>query len=388
VDPKDDPRTPAEEGAERAKTVFRQDSPPPNAAPVAADPAQDGPKLKGDNFSLTKPKPDAEDPQPVQPAGNPSQEVKTPAPSDEGPDHEAPETDDSAEDDDEGDDKDPKKSKNPFSKKTSRNGREAPMRPTLKALAEQQVMLDTNRKMIQTIANLAGVDLRPIVAEESRKIAAIRRVADAENPAQPVPAPASESASESSDSALGNTNDADVTSVGDVGQTDTAPTATVDVEAVGQVMADTDAQTKSVTAPVSGIELAENDSTTEGDVTGHGLDPENAFPINPEFAKGSKKVFASIHLARLRMQAGIVSPGENDLALGEKIASTMSDDAIKAEIQTLSQVVRRTAAAQPAPRPREARRAVPSIVGGAPQPGIQTQASLGSVDSDALMFLD
>lgn len=386
------------QNAAPSQAPTRQDSPPPNVAPVAPDGAQ-APQLKGDTFNLTKPTQDTEDDPlpaepdpavPVQPAKDPSQEVKTPPPSDkEDKTDKAPEKD--AEEDDE-DDK-PSKSKNPFSKKTSRNGREAPMRPTLRALAEQQIMLDANRKAIRAIAELAGVKLDPIFAEEKRKMASLRRMSDAENPAQPVPAPAAEGASETSDSALGNTSDADVTSVGDAGQTDTSPTATVDATAVGQTMADTDADTASVTAPNSGIELSENDSTTDGDVTGHGLDPENAFPINPEFAKGSsKRVFASIRLARLRQQAGIADPRENDLALGERIASTMSEAAINSEIQTLSQVVtnaqRNASVAQQAPRPREARRVTPSLGIPSQQPGLQSTASTGSVDNDALMFLD
>src|SRR5690606_1109782 len=103
------------------------------------------------------------------------------------------------------------------------------MRPTLKALAEQQIMLEADRKAIRAIARLAGIDVDPIYAEGQRRIAALnRRTADSENPAQPVTEPPAEPASESTDEALGELNEVDVETPGEVSTEGVAPDATID----------------------------------------------------------------------------------------------------------------------------------------------------------------
>lgn len=254
------------------------------------------------------------------------------------------------------------------------------MRPALKALAEQQIMLTANRQAIQAIATLAGVDVAPIYAQAERRIASLQRRADAENPAQPVPEPGSEAPSQSSSDALGDLNDADVTTAGEVTSEDGLAGTTVDVTAVGEVMADEAAGTADVTTPTSGIEVSENETQISGDVTARGFDAENAFPIEAQ-----KRVFASLRLARMRITAGIAQ-GE-DLVLGEEIAkSAMSNAAIDAEIATLSRV-RAASNRQPTPSApvRADRRSVPSL-------GVTASASTPIVGSDpdidgALLFI-
>lgn len=267
------------------------------------------------------------------------------------------------------------------------------MRPTLKALAEQQIMLDANKKAIQTIAQLAGVDVSGIYAVADRRIASMQRRADAENPAQPIPEPSAEAPSESSDEALGNLNDADVNSVGTVTTEDGLSGTTVDVTAVGEVMADEAAATADVTAPTSGAAMEDQDATLQGDVTARGLDAETAFPIESGFsaAAAQQRVFASLRLARLRIQAGIAQG--DDLQLGEHIAkSAMTDGEIRHEIGTLSAVARTasTTSRQPAPFTRETRRAVPSLGAAAshaaaPSNGTGAPASDPGIE-DAFLF--
>lgn len=350
------PTTPAEEGAEKAADdqeapldLKGQESPAPDPAPGRQVADEDVPELKGTVFELAKPEEEVQEPAQPDPAPAPPEQ-------DEGGDDSASEDDDDQEDDESSPPKKPKK-------QSTRRNRGESMRPTLKALAEQQIMLEANKKAISTIAALAGVDVSRIYAQAERRIASLQRRADAENPAQPLPEPSAEAPSESSDEALGNLNDADVTSVGTVTEDDGLSGTTVDVTAVGEVMADETAATADVTAPTSGAAMEDQDATLQGDVTARGLDAENAFPIEPAFAAAAQnRVFASLRLARLRLQAGIAQG--DDLALSEQIAkSAMTDESIRHEIGTLSAVTR-TASASPrqsVPMTREVRRAVPSL---------------------------
>ena len=391
--------TPAEEGAQDAQRgqapvdLKGHESPPPDAQPHKPVVDQQDPELKGNVFQLEKPaegvqersKPDAVvAPKPDAPkADAPKPEGDQPS-ADSKPAEGEPE-DAKSEDEDEDDESEfPPKKKTP-KQATRRNRGESNMRPTLKALAEQQIMLTANRQAIQAIATLAGVDVAPIYATADRRIASLQRRADAENPAQPIPEPGSEAPSQSSSDALGDLNDADVSTAGGVTEEDGLAGKTVDVTAVGEVMPEEAAGTADVTKPTSGIEVSENDSQTSGDVTSRTFDPENAFPIEPAFAAAQKRTFASLHLARLRLAAGIAQG--DDLVVGESIAkSAMSDEAIDAEIGTLTRVRTASRALQSAPVRTDNRRAVPSL-------GATASSSapiMGNADpglDDALMFL-
>lgn len=390
--------TPAEEGAQDAQRgqapvdLKGHESPPPDAQPHKPVVDQEEAELKGNVFQLEKPaegvqersKPDAVvAPKPDAPKADTPQPDGGKPPAESKPADGEPE-DAKSEDEDEGDKPEfPPKKKKPKQATTRRNRGESPMRPTLKALAEQQIMLTANRQAIQAIATLAGADVSPIYAAADRRIASLQRRADAENPAQPIPEPGAEAPSQSSSDALGDLNDADVATAGGVTEEDGLDGKTVDVTAVGEVMPEETAGTADVTKPTSGIEVSENDSQTSGDVTARGFDPENAFPIE---AKAQKRVFASLHLARLRLAAGIVQG--DDLVVGEEIAkSAMTDDAIGAEITTLTRVrTASRAAMQSAPVRTDNRRAVPSL-------GATASAAtppIGNADpglDDALMFL-
>jgi hypothetical protein len=247
------------------------------------------------------------------------------------------------------------------------------MRPTLKALAEQQIMLEAQQRQIDAIARIAGINVGPIKAQVKRRIAVLNRTADAENPAQPVPEPAPEAPEVTSDEALGeistdapaggNTID-DVTDVGTTSETDVTPTATDDVTSVGTSLDETlTLEDQDVTRPVEGTTDARPTSETVigGDVTAIDEVRTESFddPIFPEEKVGNR-TYAALRLARLRIQAGIERG--DDLTLGEAIAkSAVSNEAIAAEIATLTKVRSVAQRQQPAPSTAQAPRAVPSM---------------------------
>jgi len=305
--------------------------------------------LKGNVFELAKP----------------PEEVPVQTPELTKDQDDSSEEDDDAEDSSDDSEDDSDESKKKPKKQSTRRNRGESMRPTLKALAEQQVMLDANQKAITRIAGLAGVKVDDIYATMNRRIAAMQRRADIDNPGQPVPEPPAESASQSTDEALGDLNDASVDAVGGVTTDDGTDTTVADVTQVGGVVEATDAETIDVTAPTTGAAFEDNDATLQADVTAESPSTDPMFPIDPAFAQ--RRVFAALRLARLRIQAGIAST-DDDLSLGETIAkSAMSQGAIDHEIATLSQVQRSTArqasALAPAMASREVRRAVPSLGG-------------------------
>src|SRR5690606_1195336 len=90
-----------------------------------------------------------------------------------------------------------------------------------------------NRKAIETIARLAGVDVNRIYADGDRRVAALRRHADTETPSRPTAGPAPEAASESTSEALGDLNEADVEAIGEVSTEGVAPDAVTDVTQPG-----------------------------------------------------------------------------------------------------------------------------------------------------------
>jgi hypothetical protein len=133
------------------------------------------------------------------------------------------------------------------------------------------------------------------------------------------------------------------------------------------------------------------------------MNPQTAFPLGGDFAQaqrtgsvnggsGDLKTMASIRLARLRIAANI-EDGE-DLAIAQRIAAELDVPAINAEIATLSNVIKASAARrqqQPPPRgvpPRPAPgvgRTVPPMTRSA---GLRTASRPDAEDADlALVFL-
>lgn len=275
-------------------------------------------------------------------------------------------------------------------------------RPVLAAVQAQQQQINTlaaqnemlraelivAKSQIHHIAQVAGLE-EPMASIRST---AMQHLADVNNPAQPVKDPASEAPAQTTEQAL----EADAhDNVMNPGMTpgsvkDLAADATDVPYNPGSVPGDnTQAfnNLQDVTAPVRGTETQRPLSETkiETDVrVGNPMAPGVAFPLTPAFS--AKRTMASIRLARLQIEAGIAT-GE-DLSLGEHIAaSDVSDDAIDAQIATLSQV--RVAASKkqrPAgvvPRTASVARTTPSLTSEA---GLQAEAASDSTEDEDLFL--
>ena len=263
------------------------------------------------------------------------------------------------------------------------------MRPTLKALAEQQIQLDANTAKINAIARLAGIDLSKIDAEAKRRVAALNRQAAGEEPPVetaahdwPVsgpsdppfnpPSPGATAPSTSTQEAVAPEATTSVTD-GSAVITDTAPDATTSLtetarrRRVAEVLPPEQPQSVDVTAPVTGTEVPPSveEATLEEDIrTGTPADTEpltedpNSWPTKAT----SSKTIAALRLARLRIQADIAdNPGDIEEAVA--IEASMTDKQIEAEIATLSKVVSTaSASAQRGPsRPSVPTRTRPSL---------------------------
>ena len=287
------------------------------------------------------------------------------------------------------------------------------MRPALAALAEQQQVIDNLRRQsnalrqaatkqegqiaslargLQTLASLAGVDHHVAAAMLGRK------VADVQNPAQPVPEPPAQPSPQGTVDAKTPEAFADVTAPG------LAPGTTNNVAADATTTAYTPGMDIGapafknlidVTAPVEGTQnprpLEETKTLTDVRV-GDPMNPQVAFPLRGDFANAQRtsslRTFACLRLARLQIAAGMVE-GQTDI----EIAATLEKDAqlslesIEAEIGTLERVrtaARRqgaTGARRLVPR-TAAQRSVPSLQAMASRP---VTASLDEDDSDLFL---
>lgn len=244
---------------------------------------------------------------------------------------------------------------------------------------------------IDYIARMAGLD---------KHVAAIRKRADADNPAQPVPNPPSENAFETTQQAATPETRDDVRNPGMTpGSVGGVPAETTTTALEPGTTLDTGPfnELENVQAPVAGTETHVPDEMTriETDVR---VGPEASPVTNPEVAfpwtmspnqsnEGGGRTTASIRLARLQMQAGMV-PGENDdLVLGAKIAGSGATDLeINQTIATLESVVKAASRQQQVPVsavPRSAervQRTTPSLAQGG---GQFRTASVSSAADDA-----
>jgi hypothetical protein len=310
--------------------------------------------------------------------------------------------------------------------------KEQSMRPSLAAIAEQQKVLVAQdhaiaalKGAVSFIAEAAGLNEHPVVVaaladyEGVHRAAALTSTADVNNPAQPLPDPASEGPSETTDQALAPEGRDDPESVGASPVTNVAPAATTSVESTDTVANEgLDLNEQDVTAPVAGTEgprpLSEVKIETEQRIgPWQGNDPNPAFPLQGPFAERARttgaegepqpvlasegRTWASLRLARLRIQAGIAT-SPDDLTLGTTIANdtAVTDDAIQTEIDALSKVMqanagqrqsqRRDLVPQPAAvgaRTAAVERTMPSMASGEPAVPIQTVA-IGPSDDEFL----
>lgn len=271
--------------------------------------------------------------------------------------------------------------------------------PLHAALAAQQKQIEALTAFAQasqheTIVLKSQLHALGEVSGMSQHFTAIRKQADVNNPAQPWPDPPSEPAVQTTEDALApDTMD----NVQNPGMT---PGSVKDLAAdahdvpynPGMVPGDMTMpynQLVNVQAPVAGTEtqLPLEQTKTQVDVrVGDPMNPEIAFPLTPAFqnqqrTSSTQRTFAAVRLARLQVEAGVATG--DDLSLGEHIAaSSLSDQQIAEQIETLSQV-RKAAARQPrpaglVPRAASVQRTTPSLTSEA------SSASEDLGDDDAL----
>jgi hypothetical protein len=360
--------------------------------------------------------PEAEDEVEVDPEAEVEVEVDVKTLGDTDPD--APDDEDSDEESDDDEDDDEDGDGNPFlrnKKKKAARTRRAPrrrstsMRPALAALASQQKTIEAQARQIKALtatmrllSQAAGVDKHP-------RIARLLKQADSANPAQPIEAPASEAPVQTTEDALGDVkNDQpgggsatdDLFKPGLTSENDTSAdaTTTVDSNEVILDVGDGISENQDVEAPVAGTEgpRPESETKTETEVrVRDGIQTDVPFSetgwTNTSGKQGSEgRTFASMRLARLRIQSGIASG--DDLTLGNTIALSQATDAqIQAEIDTLAKVRTASRPQQMVPRglvPKRAanaQRTVPSMAPSAEPMMPQVQA-VYAVSDEELAF--
>ena len=254
----------------------------------------------------------------------------------------------------------------------------------------------TRMRPSEAIQRNAVAENARLRAENAALRARQQRRADINNPGQPVPEPAAQSGV-STDEARKPDATADVTSTSGAALPDVGPATTTDVTAPGAALTDVAPMaTADVTAPVAGgaepQSYADSVIKIEPDASG-GTDSSPAFAGDNSWVQAKRQaraeVFAALRLARLRINAGIERG--DDLAIAEKIASTVKPEAVRNEIATLTQVVRQGALQQQqrqASRPHVAQRSTPSLASMA-VPGIQAVggfAGLAVSDEEVGLF--
>lgn len=269
----------------------------------------------------------------------------------------------------------------------------------LKAVAAQQTVIDSLRAdnaRLASINELRGIEIDFIarVAGISNEIEAIRATADLNNPASPVPDPASEGPSETTEEAATPAARDDAQALGETpGSVAGVPAASTDVALnPGQSLPTAPfGQMTDVTAPVAGTEtqIPLNQTRTEVDVrVGDPDDPNPAFPWTLSAKESRERTLASLRLARLRISAGLAQGEDIMVAAAIEADASLSNDLIDNEINVLSSVSK-AASRQPRPTglvPRSAsvERTVPSLVGDS-APSLSTTAGLDDT-ADADLF--
>jgi hypothetical protein len=289
-------------------------------------------------------------------------------------------------------------------------------RPALAALSEQQQLIRQQAASITNLQRTAAAQRNHIARQNGQisrlaqglqavaehlgpevlgKIAsAMTRIADVQNPAQPVPEPPSEPSPHGTQETKTPEAFADVTAPGLVpGSTqDVAADVTSTVYTPGQdIPAPAVKQLVDVTRPVDGTQspLPLGDVKTLTDVrVGDPMNPQTAYPMRGDFANAQRtsslqadpgaRTMAALRLARLRIEAGIAESADEfvETARIEKDAA-MPPAAIDGEIATLTNVksaaMKRVATRNPG--------LVPRMAGGAPRsvPSLQSTPVTASV---------
>lgn len=268
-------------------------------------------------------------------------------------------------------------------------------RPVLAAVQEQQKVIDKQAaeiKWLYAAVNKLAVaaGLKPVTADDK-------------NPAQPVPSPGAEAPYSTLQQERDSATRGDVAEIGGTpGATDVAADSTTTVDQIGGINADTPYNvSEDVTQPTEGTDghrPLDEVRTRPRIEFGDPLKPDAAFPLQGEWANKSTvgsaaRTFASLRLARLRLQAGVAS-GE-DIVIAEEIQrdASKTDGAIAQEIDTLSAVV--AAAGQRTAGRTAPRRLVPQAPAGVSRTtpsftstGTTHVASSEGFDDDAFFLSD
>ena len=232
----------------------------------------------------------------------------------------------------------------------------------------------------------------------SENAALRRRLADAENPAQPVPEQGDEGASASTDETRAADTTTEVTTPGGVMPAPAADAA-ADVTTPGGVIPAVPAPSFDVEAPVAGgTDIPVPDVRTEVDIN---FDAETL--ADPAFDDGTwvtataaqrrqayadqirQRIWSSLRLARMRRQAGIASGDELQLAMQIE-ASSLGDSDIRTEIDTLARVAQVRPQARQQQRTASEARTAPSLAGGRPSVPQMAQVPSMSPTADEFAF--
>lgn len=294
-------------------------------------------------------------------------------------------------------------------------------RPLMQALASQQKVLTAQHNKVARLTHeneVLKLQLAFVarMAGCTKELEAIRRQADIDNPAQPVPNPGSQPATESTEqamtpeaydnpNAIGETPGANQGVAAETTATPMDPGETLPTAPFNNLV--------DVQAPVSGTETHVPDNMTriETDVrVGDPMNPETAFPLNPAFGPSQQqgttpprdgemsqvasrnRFVASLRLARLQIAAGIAAGDDLSVAATIEANAAMTEPVIRAQIDALSAVTK-AASRQPRPQnlvPRAAsgvRRTTPSLVTQpAPITSVAGAVGLGDEEAESLFM--
>jgi hypothetical protein len=257
-------------------------------------------------------------------------------------------------------------------------------RPLVQAMQEQQREIATLRAQVAFIAHVAGL--------QPQMTAIAAKTADINNPAQPVPDPGEQGPSQTTEQAATAEAHDDPTVMGATPGSMNGLAAEMQDNPtnVGESLPTSPfGQQVDVTAPVAGTNTGEVPLPavrTEVDVrVGNPDDPQPAFP----WTIAANRTMAAMHLARLRVSAGLAQG--DDLVLAAKIEkdASISNEMLEHEVRVLSKVVdarpRRQASRSTGTVPRSAgvQRVSPSLV--PDSSSLSTTASLDGGDEDLFL---
>lgn len=283
-------------------------------------------------------------------------------------------------------------------------------RPLMSVVAAHQAVLDDIRRkqlvqdrQIALIARLAGIT------------AEVTKIADINNPAQPIPDSPEQAPSETTEQAATPETHDDVRSPGQTGgSTNGVPAATTDtvIEPGGSLAAEPYGNLVDVTSPVSGTntgEIPPDETRIETDVRampdgpGGQMKPDVAFPwtmsdnqsnSNPPAdgemsGKHANRSFASLRLARLRIEAGVARGDDITLAAAIEADAVLTDTIIDHEIGVLSALSAARQANTPTGntvprRSAQAARTAPSL---AEKPSAAPHTTSSQASDDMMLFL-